>query len=88
MTDLQMLGSMALVANLDWYRRTNDLVPIFDPKVHLFENSLLKIRAQLIWLLLVPYPFYILYMTQCLFRINFMSSKGLKIILLYAKSNS
>ena len=36
-------------ANLAWYRRTNDLVSLFDPKVHLFENSLLKILAQLQW---------------------------------------
>ena len=28
-------------------RSTTDLVPLFDPKVHLFENSLLKILAQL-----------------------------------------
>ena len=34
-------------ANLAWYRRTKDLVPLFDPKVHLIENSLLKILAQL-----------------------------------------
>ena len=45
MTDLQMLGNS--FANLAWYRRTKDLVPLFDPKVHLFENSLLKILAQL-----------------------------------------
>ena len=29
------------------YRHTKDLVPLFDPKVHLFENSILKIMAQL-----------------------------------------
>ena len=34
-------------ANLAWYRRTEDLVPLFDPKVHRFENSLQKIMAQL-----------------------------------------
>ena len=34
-------------ANLAWYRRTKDLVPLFDPKVHILENSLLKILAQL-----------------------------------------
>ena len=45
MTDLQMLGNS--FANLTWYRRTKDLVPLFDPKEHLFENSLLKILAQL-----------------------------------------
>ena len=33
-----------------WYRRTKDLVPLFDLKVHLFENSLIKILAQLICL--------------------------------------
>ena len=33
--------------NLAWYRRTKALVPPFDPKVHLFENSLLKLLAQL-----------------------------------------
>ena len=37
-------------ANLAWYRRTKDLVPLFDPKVHHFENSILKIMAPLIWL--------------------------------------
>ena len=37
MTDLQMLGHSA---NLAWYRRSKDLVPLFDPKVHLFENRL------------------------------------------------
>ena len=44
MTDLQMLKNsfceFVLVS-------TYDLGPIFDPKVHLFENSLLKILAQL-----------------------------------------
>ena len=44
MTDLQMLGHSA---NLAWYRRSKDLVPLIDPKVQLFENSLLKILAQL-----------------------------------------
>ena len=34
-------------ANLAWYRRTKDLEPLIDPKVHLFENSLLKMLAQL-----------------------------------------
>ena len=54
MTDLQ-------IANLAWYRRTKDLVPLFDPKVHLFENCSLQIMAQLhihkkhicIWSLLI-----------------------------------
>ena len=46
MTELQMLGPV--YANLAWYRRTKDLVPLFDTKVHLFENSLIKILAQLI----------------------------------------
>ena len=45
MTDLQMLGNS--FANLSWYRRTKDLVPLFDPKVHLFENSFLKIVAHM-----------------------------------------
>ena len=45
MTDLLMLGNS--FANLAWYRRTKDLVPLFEPKVHVFENSLLKIMAQL-----------------------------------------
>ena len=40
MTDLQMLGNS--FANLAWYRRTKDFVPLFDTKEHLFENSLLK----------------------------------------------
>ena len=39
MTDLRMLGRD--FANLAWYRRTKHLVPLFDPKVHLFENILL-----------------------------------------------
>ena len=39
--------SATVFANLAWYRRTKDLVPLFDPKVNLFENSLLKILAQL-----------------------------------------
>ena len=30
-----------------WYRRTKDLMPFFDSKAHLFENSLLKMLAQL-----------------------------------------
>ena len=30
-------------ANLAWYRHTKDLVPLFDPTVHLFEIILLKI---------------------------------------------
>ena len=34
-------------ANLTWYRRRKDLVPLVDPKVNLFENSLLKILTQL-----------------------------------------
>ena len=45
MTDLQMLGNS--FGELAWYRRTKDLVSLFDPKVHLFENSLLKSLAQL-----------------------------------------
>ena len=45
MTDLEMLGNT--FANLAWYRRTKDLVPLFDPIVHHFANSLLKILAQL-----------------------------------------
>ena len=45
MTDLQMLGNS--FSNLAWYRCTKDLVPHFDPKVLLFENSSLKIMAQL-----------------------------------------
>ena len=46
MTDLQMLGNS--FANLAWYQCTKDLVPLFDP-VHFFENSLLKIMAQLLF---------------------------------------
>ena len=30
-------------------KRTKDLMSLFDPKVHLFENSLIKILAQLQW---------------------------------------
>ena len=45
MTDLQMLGNSFCEIGL--VSTSNDLVPIFDPKVHLFENSLLKILAQL-----------------------------------------
>ena len=45
MTDLQCSGTVFV--NLAWYQRTKDLVPLFDPKVNLFENSLLKILAQL-----------------------------------------
>ena len=44
-------------ANLAGYRRTKDLVPLFDPKVHLFENSLLTILAQLQWVT-IHRPFY------------------------------
>ena len=40
--------SETVFANLAWYRRTKDLVPLFYPKVHLLENSLLKILAQLL----------------------------------------
>ena len=39
--------SGTIIANFAWYRRTKDSVSLFDPKVHLFENSLLKILAQL-----------------------------------------
>ena len=45
MTDLQTSGTF--FENLAWYRRTKDLVPLFDPNVHLFENNILKIMAQL-----------------------------------------
>ena len=41
--------SATVFANLTWYGSTKDLVPLFDPKVHLFENSLLKILAPLVW---------------------------------------
>ena len=43
------VSSGTVFANLAWYRRTKDLVPFFGSKVHLFENSLLKIQAQLYW---------------------------------------
>ena len=43
MTDLQMLGNSFWEFGLD--RRTKDLVPLFDPKDRLFENSILKIMA-------------------------------------------
>ena len=36
-------------ANLAWYRRNKYLLPLFDPKVHLFDNSLLEILAQLLF---------------------------------------
>ena len=36
-----------IFANLAWYRLTKNLVPFLDPKVHLFENSSLKIKALL-----------------------------------------
>ena len=45
MTDLQMLGNSFF--EFAWYRRTKDLIMLIDPKVHLFENSLLKVLAQL-----------------------------------------
>ena len=48
MTDLQMLGNSYV--NLAWYQRTKDLVPLFDLNVYLIENSLLKVLAQLHWL--------------------------------------
>ena len=41
MTDLQMLGNHFCEFT------SKDLVPLFDSKVHLFENSLLKMLAQL-----------------------------------------
>ena len=37
MTDLQMPGKVFV--NLAWYRRTKDLVSLFDPNVHLFEEK-------------------------------------------------
>ena len=46
MTDLQMLGN-SFFKNLAWYRRTKDLVPLFYLKLHIFENSILKIKAEL-----------------------------------------
>ena len=39
--------TITVFANFAWYRRTKDLVPLFNPKVQLFENSLLKILAKL-----------------------------------------
>ena len=42
--------SGTVFANLAWYWRTNDLVPFFYTKVHLFENSLLIFLAQLYWM--------------------------------------
>ena len=45
MKDLQMLGnSLCEFCLVSTYQK---LVPLIDPKVHLFENSLLKIMAQL-----------------------------------------
>ena len=41
-----MLGNS--FCEFGWYLRTNDLVPLFDPKVNLFENSPLRILAQLL----------------------------------------
>ena len=32
MSDIQ-----TVFANLAWYRRNKDLVPLFDPKAHLFD---------------------------------------------------
>ena len=43
-------------ANLAWYRRTKDLVPLFYPKVHIFENSLLNILAHLQYPRVSPSP--------------------------------
>ena len=40
--------SGTVFVNLAWYRRTKDVVPLFDPKVNLFENSLLKMLAQVL----------------------------------------
>ena len=48
MTDLQTLGNIVSEFGLVSIS-TKDLVPRFDPKVHLFENTLLKILAQLLW---------------------------------------
>ena len=45
MTDLQMLRNSFCKFGLVTTRRPEDLVPLFDPKVHLFENSLLKMLA-------------------------------------------
>ena len=42
MTDLQMLGN-----SFCKFVQVLTNVPLFDPKVHLFENSLLEIMAQL-----------------------------------------
>ena len=50
--------SNAREQNWAWYRRTEDLVPLFDPKVHLFEYSLLKILAQL--------QYYLIYLLNCM----------------------
>ena len=46
MTDRQMLGNSFCEFGLV---SSKDLVPLFDPKVHLFENSSLKIMAKLHW---------------------------------------
>ena len=45
MTDIQMLRNS--FCEFAWYRRTKDLVPLLDSKVHFFKNSLLKILAHL-----------------------------------------
>ena len=46
MTDLQMLGnSFSEFGLVTTYQKI--LVPLFEPKVHLFENSILKIMVQL-----------------------------------------
>ena len=39
--------SGTVFANLARYRRTKNLLSLFDPKIHLFENILLQILAQL-----------------------------------------
>ena len=48
MTDLQILGnSFCEFGRVSMYQRLS--APLFDPKVHLFENSVLKIVAQLLY---------------------------------------
>ena len=49
--------SGTIIANFAWYRRTKDSVSLFDPKVHLFENSILKILAQLDISFFLPHSF-------------------------------
>ena len=62
--------------NLAWYRRTKDLVPLLDPKVHFLKNSLIKILAQLLWNFFISFLPLFIFSSTCLFLSSRMSKSA------------